>query len=53
MAAGERLGLTFVGRGFERARRPCPRRSLAEALTKAAAECVAACPTAALAWKHE
>ena len=50
-AAGEPLGLTFVGRGFDvRVAVPLDR-PLAEALTKAAAECVAACPTAALAWK--
>ena len=50
-AAGEPLGLTFVGRGFDvRVAVPLDR-SLAEALSKAAAECVAACPTAALAWK--
>ena len=52
-AAGERLGLTFVGRGFDvRVAVPLDR-SLAEALTRAAAECVAACPTAALAWKRD
>jgi ferredoxin len=50
-AAGEPLGLTFVGRGFDvRVAVPLDR-SLAEALSKAAVECVAACPTAALAWK--
>jgi ferredoxin len=50
-AAGEPLGLTFVGRGFDvRVAVPLDR-SMAEALSKAAAECVAACPTAALAWK--
>jgi NADPH-dependent glutamate synthase beta subunit-like oxidoreductase len=49
-AAGEPLGLTFVGRGFDvRVAVPLDR-SLADALTKAAADCVAACPTAALAW---
>ena len=52
-AAGEPLGLTFVGRGFDvRVAVPLDR-SLADALTKVAAECVAACPTAALAWKQE
>jgi ferredoxin len=52
-AAGEPLGLTFVGRGFDvRVAVPLDR-PLAEALTKVAADCVAACPTAALAWKHE
>ena len=50
-AAGEPLGLTFVGRGFD-VRVAVPlERPLGEALTKVAAECVAACPTAALAWK--
>jgi NADPH-dependent glutamate synthase beta subunit-like oxidoreductase len=51
-AAGEPLGLTFVGRGFDvRVSVPFDR-SLAEALSKAAAVCVAACPTAALAYKE-
>ena len=50
-AAGERLGLTFVGRGFDiRVAAPLDK-SLAEALQKAAAKCVSACPTGALAWK--
>jgi len=50
-AAGEPLGLTFVGRGFDvRVGVPLSQ-SLAEALRKVAAECVAACPTDALAWK--
>jgi len=49
-AAGEPLGLTFVGRGFD-VRVGVPfGESLDEALKKAAAECVAACPTAALTW---
>jgi NADPH-dependent glutamate synthase beta subunit-like oxidoreductase/ferredoxin len=49
-AAGEPLGLTFVGRGFDvRVGVPFDE-SLDEALKKVAAECVAACPTAALAW---
>ncbi len=53
VAADERLGLTFVGRGFDvRVAVPLDR-SLAEALTRAAAHCVAACPTAALAWKRD
>ncbi len=50
-AAGEPLGLTLVGRGFDvRVAVPLDR-PLSEALTKAAAQCIAACPTAALAWK--
>jgi NADPH-dependent glutamate synthase beta subunit-like oxidoreductase/ferredoxin len=52
-AAREPLGLTFVGRGFDvRVGVPLSR-SLAEALRQVAAQCVAACPTAALAWKDE
>ena len=51
--AGEPLGLTFIGRGFNvRVGVPLDR-SLDQALCKAAAECVAACPTAALAFKEE
>ena len=50
-AAGEPLGLTFIGRGFD-VRVAVPfGASLAEALQKAAAACVAACPTGALAMK--
>ncbi len=49
--AGERLGLAFVGRGFD-VRVAVPfERSLAEGLRLAAAECVAVCPTGALAFK--
>lgn len=49
--AGEDFGLTFVGRGFD-VRVDTPfRESLARGLEKTAAECVAACPTAALSWK--
>ena len=52
-AAGETLGLTFIGRGFDvRVAAPFGG-SLAEALTKAAAACVAACPTGALAMKRQ
>jgi ferredoxin len=51
-ACGEQLGLTYIGRGFD-VRIGVPLgHSLAEALTKVAAQCVAACPTAALAWKR-
>jgi ferredoxin len=49
--SGEALGLTFVGRGFD-VRVDAPfHETLNRALTIAAADCVAACPTAALAWK--
>jgi ferredoxin len=48
---GEKLGLSFVGRGFD-VRVAVPfGDSLAEGLKIAAAECVKACPTGALAFK--
>jgi NADH dehydrogenase/NADH:ubiquinone oxidoreductase subunit G len=48
-AAGEELGLTMVGRGFDvRVAVPFDR-PLSEGLRKAAARCAAACPTGALA----
>ncbi|MGO9113677.1 MAG: 2Fe-2S iron-sulfur cluster-binding protein [Thermoguttaceae bacterium] len=51
-AGGEDLGLTYIGRGFDvRVGVPLGHSS-AEALLKVAAECVAACPTAAIAWKR-
>ena len=50
-AGGENLGLTYIGRGFD-VRIGVPLgHSAAEALAKVAAECVAACPTAAITWK--
>ncbi|MBL7154751.1 MAG: (2Fe-2S)-binding protein [Phycisphaerae bacterium] len=50
--AGEELGLTFVGRGFDvRVAVPFDR-SLAEGLAKAARRCAEACPTGALALKE-
>ncbi|MCL5279754.1 MAG: FAD-dependent oxidoreductase [Planctomycetes bacterium] len=49
--AGEKLGLTFVGRGFD-VRVAVPfNETLAEGLKIAAAQCVQACPTGALAFK--
>lgn len=49
-AAGEPLGLTFIGRGFDvRVGVPLSG-SLREALTTTAARCIEACPTAALSW---
>ena len=47
-AAGEPLGLSFVGRGFDVELHVPFDGQMDEALTKVAAECVAACPTAAL-----
>lgn len=50
--AGEELGLTFIGRGFD-VRVTVPfERSITDGLTKSAADCVAACPTGALAFKE-
>jgi ferredoxin len=47
--AGEKLGLTFLGRGFD-VRVAVPfGRSIAEGLRKAATQCAEACPTGALA----
>ncbi len=51
--AGEKLGLAFVGRGFD-VRVAVPfNESLAEGLKVAAALCVQACPTGALAFQDE
>jgi len=51
--AGEPLGLTFIGRGFD-VRVGVPfGRSIAEGLQKAADRCIAACPTGALSFKFE
>jgi ferredoxin len=51
--AGEALGLTFIGRGFDvRVAVPFDR-SIAEGLKHAAGQCVAACPTGALAFKEK
>ena len=50
--AGEELGLTFIGRGFDvRVAVPFDR-SIADGLKQSAAKCVAACPTGALAFKE-
>lgn len=49
---GEKLGLAFIGRGFD-VRVAVPfGESLAEGLKVAAAECVKACPTGAMAFKR-
>ena len=51
--AGEPLGLSFIGRGFD-VRVGVPLNgTLREALQKTAAQCVAACPTAALSLKED
>ena len=49
--AKEKLGLTFIGRGFD-VRVDVPfSRSIAEGLQKVAAECVKACPTGSLTFR--
>ncbi|MHB8900822.1 MAG: FAD-dependent oxidoreductase [Thermoguttaceae bacterium] len=51
--AGEPLGLTFIGRGFDvRVGVPFDR-SMQDALGRVARQCVEACPTAALAFRGE
>jgi len=51
--ADEKLGLTFIGRGFN-VRIGVPfNDSLARGLEQVAAECVRHCPTGALAWRHQ
>jgi len=51
--AGEELGLTFVGRGFD-VRVAVPfERSIAQALKHSADQCVNACPTGALAFRKK
>lgn len=52
-AGGESFGLTYIGGGFD-VRIGVPLgHSAAEALKNVAAECVAVCPTAAIAWKKD
>lgn len=49
--AGEKLGLAFIGRGFDvRVETPFGE-PLSRGLMKAAGECVTACPTGALSWR--
>ncbi len=49
--AGEKLGMSFIGRGFD-VRVAVPfGHSIAEGLTHTASQCVAACPTGALAFR--
>ena len=50
--AGETFGMTFVRRGFNVRIAPPFGESLAAALRQSGAECVAVCPTGALAWKN-
>lgn len=50
---GEEIGLAFSGRGFEMEIKVPFERSLDEGLRKSAAECVRACPTAAIAFRNK
>ncbi|MCK4629426.1 MAG: FAD-dependent oxidoreductase, partial [Sedimentisphaerales bacterium] len=52
-AAGEKPGLTFVGRGFDVHVQVPFNDSLKKALTKTAVQCAAACPTGALSLKDK
>jgi ferredoxin len=50
--AGEKLGLTFVGRGFDvRVETPFGE-PLSQGLKKVAGDCISACPTGALSWRN-
>jgi len=49
---GEKLGLTFVDRGFNVRVRVPFNDSLADALSEAARECIETCPTGALSWMN-
>jgi NADH dehydrogenase/NADH:ubiquinone oxidoreductase subunit G len=49
--AAEKLGLTFVGRGFDVHVEVPFGESLSQGLEKTAGECIAACPTGALSWR--
>ncbi len=52
LTAGEKLGFTFINRGFDVQLTVPFNESLNEGLQKAAKECVEVCPTAALAWRN-
>jgi ferredoxin len=52
-AAGVELGLTFEGRGLDSRLQTPFHENLAQGLGSAAAECVRACPTGALAFRNE
>lgn len=50
---GESIGLSFVGRGFDMEIQVPFNHDLDEGVRKSAAECVAACPTAAIAFRNK
>ncbi len=49
----EEIGLTFIGRGFDMKIQVPLGRSLDEGIKESAAECIAACPTAAIAYRNK
>lgn len=49
----EDIGLTFVGRGFGMEIQVPFGETLEHGIKESAAECIAACPTAAIAWRRE
>ena len=51
--AGEKIGLTFVNRGFDVRVEPPFNEAMDRGLEKTAAECIEACPTAALARRDD
>ena len=51
--AGEKLGLTFKGRGFDVKVAVPFGRSIADGLQRVGQQCVEACPTGAIAWKDD
>lgn len=50
---GEDIGLTFIGRGFDMRVEVPFKKDLEEGITKSADECIAACPTAAIAYRNK
>ena len=50
---GEDIGIAFIGRGFEMEIQVPFNHTLDEGLKKSAAECVAACPTAAISFRNK
>ena len=50
--AGEKLGLTFINRGFDVEITVPFNEALSEGLRKAAEECVQSCPTGALSLRY-
>ncbi|MCC6699179.1 MAG: (2Fe-2S)-binding protein [Candidatus Hydrogenedentes bacterium] len=49
---GEEIGLTFIGRGFDMDIRVPFDEPLERGIRESAAECIEACPTAAISWRN-